>query len=226
MTKTIAFVELPLFSGVMPLASGYMEAMCRKDPDIREASVREDLPARQDAVRGAVLAARGARGRRLCVLVLRLELRSRSSVGRRAPRRPATGAHHPRGPAGHAPGCALRAAAARQSVRVQRRRRADICRLRPRAALAGARFRRRSRFELLPRSRARDHGAGAADQRPVGDTVALSRGRVRAPRVHLGGVDEVRISTVSPLLSWCFRGTIFPFAFAPTQRSPISVWMA
>ncbi|MGH9349856.1 MAG: B12-binding domain-containing radical SAM protein [Vicinamibacterales bacterium] len=37
MTKSIAFVELPLFSGVIPLASGCMEAMCRRDPALRDA---------------------------------------------------------------------------------------------------------------------------------------------------------------------------------------------
>lgn len=33
-TKKIVFVEFPVFSGVVPLASGYMEAYCRKDADL------------------------------------------------------------------------------------------------------------------------------------------------------------------------------------------------
>lgn len=32
----VTFVELPVFSGVVPLASGYMEAYCRNDPQLRE----------------------------------------------------------------------------------------------------------------------------------------------------------------------------------------------
>ncbi|MGH9347722.1 MAG: hypothetical protein ACRD26_10700 [Vicinamibacterales bacterium] len=32
--KRIVFVEFPVFSGVVPLASGYMEAYCRKDPEL------------------------------------------------------------------------------------------------------------------------------------------------------------------------------------------------
>ena len=34
MSKKVAFVELTVFSGVLPLASGYMEAYCRKDPEL------------------------------------------------------------------------------------------------------------------------------------------------------------------------------------------------
>lgn len=34
MKKKVAFVELTVFSGVVPLASGYMEACCRKDPSL------------------------------------------------------------------------------------------------------------------------------------------------------------------------------------------------
>ena len=30
----VAFVELTVFAGVLPLASGYMEAYCRKDPEV------------------------------------------------------------------------------------------------------------------------------------------------------------------------------------------------
>lgn len=33
-TKKVVFVEFPVFKGVVPLASGYMEAYCRKDPDL------------------------------------------------------------------------------------------------------------------------------------------------------------------------------------------------
>lgn len=33
-TKKVVFVEFPVFSGVVPLASGYMEAFCRKDPEL------------------------------------------------------------------------------------------------------------------------------------------------------------------------------------------------
>ncbi|MEO7328147.1 MAG: radical SAM protein [Minicystis sp.] len=36
MSKKVAFVELTVFSGVLPLASGYMEAYCRKDPALAE----------------------------------------------------------------------------------------------------------------------------------------------------------------------------------------------
>lgn len=32
--QKVTFVELPVFSGVLPLASGYMEAYCRRDPQI------------------------------------------------------------------------------------------------------------------------------------------------------------------------------------------------
>ena len=32
--RHVTFVELPVFSGVVPLASGYMEAYCRKDPQL------------------------------------------------------------------------------------------------------------------------------------------------------------------------------------------------
>lgn len=34
--QKVIFTEFPVFSGVVPLASGYMEAYCRKDPQIRE----------------------------------------------------------------------------------------------------------------------------------------------------------------------------------------------
>jgi radical SAM superfamily enzyme YgiQ (UPF0313 family) len=32
MSRKVTFIELPVFSGVLPLASGYMEVCCRKDP--------------------------------------------------------------------------------------------------------------------------------------------------------------------------------------------------
>jgi radical SAM superfamily enzyme YgiQ (UPF0313 family) len=32
MNRKVTFIELPVFSGVLPLASGYMEVCCRKDP--------------------------------------------------------------------------------------------------------------------------------------------------------------------------------------------------
>ena len=34
MSKKVAFVELTVFAGVLPLASGYMEAYCRRDPSL------------------------------------------------------------------------------------------------------------------------------------------------------------------------------------------------
>ena len=34
MSHKVAFVELPVFAGVVPLASGYMEAYCRTDPEL------------------------------------------------------------------------------------------------------------------------------------------------------------------------------------------------
>jgi tRNA A37 methylthiotransferase MiaB len=34
--QKVTFVELPVFSGVVPLVSGYMEAYCRKDPQLAE----------------------------------------------------------------------------------------------------------------------------------------------------------------------------------------------
>src|SRR5262245_38160359 len=37
MKKRVIFAELPLFSGVIPLASGYMEAVCRQDRSLRDA---------------------------------------------------------------------------------------------------------------------------------------------------------------------------------------------
>lgn len=37
MKRRVAFVELPVFAGVLPLASGYMEAYCRRDPRLAEA---------------------------------------------------------------------------------------------------------------------------------------------------------------------------------------------
>src|SRR5215510_8132124 len=32
MSRKVTFIELPVFSGVVPLASGYMEVCCQKDP--------------------------------------------------------------------------------------------------------------------------------------------------------------------------------------------------
>ncbi|MFO0756783.1 MAG: cobalamin-dependent protein [Byssovorax sp.] len=43
MSKKVAFVELTVFSGVLPLASGYMEACCRKDPALVEALTFEKI---------------------------------------------------------------------------------------------------------------------------------------------------------------------------------------
>ena len=37
---------------------------------------------------------------------------------------------------------------------------------------------------------------------------------------------DVKISAISPLCNWHRRGTSLPFIFAPTQWSPISVWIA
>src|SRR5438067_10357075 len=39
----VTFLELPVFAGVVPLASGYMEAYCRKDPSIDAAFSFEKL---------------------------------------------------------------------------------------------------------------------------------------------------------------------------------------
>ncbi len=41
--RKVTFIELPVFSGVVPLASGYMEVYCRKDPQIAEAFEFEKL---------------------------------------------------------------------------------------------------------------------------------------------------------------------------------------
>lgn len=37
MSRTVLFVELPAFAGVVPLASGYVEAYARKDPLLTQA---------------------------------------------------------------------------------------------------------------------------------------------------------------------------------------------
>jgi hypothetical protein len=41
--KRVVFLELPVFSGVVPLASGYMEAYCRHDPDLARAFTFEKI---------------------------------------------------------------------------------------------------------------------------------------------------------------------------------------
>lgn len=43
MKRRVTFVELPVFSGVLPLASGYMEAYCRRDPRLADAFAFEKI---------------------------------------------------------------------------------------------------------------------------------------------------------------------------------------
>jgi putative methyltransferase len=43
MKKNVTFIELPVFTGVVPLASGYMEVCCRKDPVLAESYTFEKI---------------------------------------------------------------------------------------------------------------------------------------------------------------------------------------
>src|SRR5580765_4073242 len=43
MSKKVTFLELATFAGIAPLASGYMEAYCRKSPELAHAYTFEKI---------------------------------------------------------------------------------------------------------------------------------------------------------------------------------------
>ena len=43
MNRKVTFIELAVLPGVVPLASGYMEAVCRKDPALAASSNFEKI---------------------------------------------------------------------------------------------------------------------------------------------------------------------------------------